>query len=137
MTLAVAGFKGKALASTSTGSAVAKIAEVRNWSLMADQDELDVTSQESSGDREFISGLGRWSAKIEQFQLSTVGGHQALYDVLKAKTRCNFEFYPTGSSSQGVYSGAGFIQHWELNDPNDDAAISNVEVQGTGSLTRA
>lgn len=136
-TQAIQGYKGIVKASSSTGGALAKVAEIRGFSIMTDADEIDVTTQESSGDREFLLGNANWTAKLEELHLSTNAGHGVLFDLLQSGLRANYEFYPTGSSSIASYSGQGLIKHWELSAPNADAEVSNVDVRGTGVLTRA
>lgn len=135
-TASIAGFKGIVKASTATGVATATIAEVRDFTLTMETDEIDVSTRETSGDRSFLGGMRRWSGSIEALSLSTNTGHQALYDVLKAGTEVDFDFFPTGSSSEGAWEGPGQITNWELGSPNDDAELVNVEIVGTSGLTR-
>ena len=136
-TSAVAGYKGKVLASTSTGGAVTSIAEVRNFSLSVEHAEIDATSHDSSGDREIVAGTGSWSGTAEYLQVMANATHQETYDVLVARTKVLFEFYPTGSSGDGYYSGTGFFKSWENSSPNDDANATNVSFVGTGALARS
>jgi len=135
-TSAVAGYKGKVLASTSTAGAVTALAEVRNFTLTVEHAEIDATSHDSSGDREVIGGTGSWNGTAEYLQVMANATHQETYDVLVARTQVLFEFYPTGSSGDGYYSGQGYFTNWELASPNDDALGTSVSMVGSGALTR-
>jgi predicted secreted protein len=135
-TSAVAGYKGKVLASTESTGGVTSIAEVKNFNLTAEMAEIDATSHDSSGDREVIGGTGSWSGTAEYLQVMANATHQEAYDVLVGRTLVAFEFYPTGSSGDGYYSGTGYFNNWELASPNDDALAVSVSLVGTGALSR-
>ena len=135
-TSAVAGYKGKVLASTSSTGAVTSIAEVRNFSLTVEHAEIDATSHDSSGDREVIGGTGSWSGSADFLQVMSNATHQETYDMLVNRTQALFEFYPTGSSGDGYYYGNGYFTNWELSAPNDDALATSISLVGTGALTR-
>ena len=57
------------MAITGTGGAVKldanKIAEISNWSLDLGADDIDVTSFDSNGWKEYLAGLKEWSGSIE------------------------------------------------------------------------
>jgi len=135
-TSAVAGYKGKVMASTSTGGTVTAIAEVRNFTLTLEHAEIDATSHDSSGDREVVAGTGSWSGSAEYLHVQANATHQETFDVLLKRTLVDFEFYPTGSSGHGYYSGSGYFTNWELGSPNDDATAVGVSMVGTGALSR-
>lgn len=137
-TSAIAGYKGvMALTSTSTAAAgLSEIAEVRNWSISVEHAEIDATSHDSSGDREVIAGTGSWTASFEVLHVQGSTDHQAIFDALTGRTKILGEWYPTGSSSDGYYSGLGFLTNWELSSPNDDALIATGGFVGSGTLTR-
>ena len=135
-TAAVAGYKGKVLASTASGQTETAIAEVKNFNLSVEMAEIDATSHDSSGDREVIGGTGSWSGTAEYLQVMANATHQETYDVLVARTLVDFEFFPTGSSGDGFYSGSGYFNNWELASPNDDALAVSISLIGTGPLSR-
>jgi hypothetical protein len=135
-TSSIAGYKGVAAFSTATGQAVTGLVEMRNFNLTAEHAEIDATSHDSSGDREVIAGTGNWSGTVEFLHVQAEATHQELVDVLLARTKIDAEFYPTGSSSDGYYSGSGYFNSWELASPNDDAEAANAALVGTGALTR-
>lgn len=135
-TSAIAGYKGVMAASTSDSTSVSEIAEVRNFTITMEHAEIDATSHDSSGDREVIAGTGSWSATADLLHVQGSTDHQAIFDVMKARTKIRSEWYPTGSSSDGMYHGSGFFTNWELGAPNDDAAQTTISFVGSGALTR-
>jgi len=136
-TSSIAGYKGKVMASTSsTGGTLTAIAECRNFALDVTHDAIDATSHDSSGDRELVAGTGSWSGTAEYLQVMANATHQEAYDVLVNRTNVTFEWYPTGSSAGGYYSGSGYFSGWNLNSPNDDTLTASVTIVGTGALTR-
>lgn len=136
MSNARAGYTAKLLTSTSTGGSLSELAELRDYTLSAQHNEIDVTSHKSSGDREVIGGIGQWSGSADLLSLPNNTGHQAMYDVLKARTKVLAEFYPTGSSSDGYFSGSIFFTGYDLSAPNEDALAVSVSFVGDGPLTR-
>lgn len=135
-TSAIAGYKGVIGISATTGGAVAEVAEIRNFEVSMDHAPIDATSHDSSGDKEIIAGLGSWSGSAEFLHVQANSGHQSLFDVLAARTKVLFEFYVTGSSSDGWYNGEGFMTGFALSAPNEDAAATNVSFEGSEVLVR-
>lgn len=139
-TAAQAGYKGAFFFSTSTSGTKTRAVEIQDWSLSFDHAEIDATSHDSSGTREVIAGTGSWSGSADALHVMSSGGagsHNAAFDVLTAKTLVDFEFIPTGSSSDGYYEGMGFFTNFELSAPNEDALATSLSLVGTGALTRA
>lgn len=135
-TSAVAGYKGIFKSSTAAGGGKTTLGELRSFSLSVEHAEIDATSHDSSGDREVIAGVGSWSGSAEALHLQGDTEHNELFDVLVNRTKVDFEWYPTGSSGDGYYSGSGYFSSWEVSAPNEDAAAVNVGLVGTGALTR-
>lgn len=135
-TAATAGFKGELFLSTSTGGAVAKIAELRNYELTVEVPMIDAKSRDSGTNPDSIPGIESWSWTAEYLEVSTNAGHRSVFDVAIAATKIKCELYPTGSSSEQSFTGEGYMENWGSVSPNDDAAASNVSFRGTGALTR-
>lgn len=138
-TAAIAGYKGAIMFSTSTGSAVARAVEITDWSLSLEHNEFDATSHDSSGTREVIAGIDQWNGSAEMLHVMTgsgAGSANAVFDVIVNKTKTIFEFYPTGSSGGGYYSGEGFFTGFEVSSPNEDALTTSLTFVGSGALTR-
>ena len=139
-TAAIAGYKGAFFFSTSTSGAKTRMVEVQDFTLTVEHSEIDATSHDSSGTREVIGGISSWSGSADVLMVLSSGGpgsHNAAFDVLIAKTLVDFEFIPTGSSSDGYYEGQGFFTNFELGSPGEDALATSLSLVGTGSLTRA
>ena len=136
-TAALAGYKAALFFSTSTGGALTRIAEMRDYTLSAEHAEIDGTSHDSSGDREVIAGTGSWSGSAELLTVIANATHKSAFDLLTARTKFDAEFYPTGSSSDGLFSGQMFMRTHEQSSPNEDALATNISFVGTGVLTRS
>lgn len=139
-TAAVAGYKGAFFFSTSTSGTETRAVEVTDFTLTGEHAEIDATSHDSSGTREVIAGIDSWSGSAEALHVMSSGAAgtmNAALDVLLAKTLVDFEFIPTGSSSDGYYAGSGYFTNWELSAPGEDALATSLSFVGTGALTRA
>lgn len=135
-TSSLAGYKALLTLSTASGQAKTRLAELRDYTMTLEHAEVDATSHDSSGTREVVAGTDSWTGSAELLHVQANETHQELFDVLSGKTKVDFQFAPTGSSSDGSYSGSGFITSFELGAPNEDALNSNVNFVGTGTLTR-
>lgn len=135
MTDALQGYLGVMKASTAKGATPAKVAEVRNFELMIEAQEIDATSHDSSGDDENIMGKVSWSGTAESLHVQGNAGQQALHDVMVNRTKVDLEFYPhSESDGHGYLFGSGFVDEWELADPNDSAAAVSLAFVGDGIL---
>lgn len=137
-TSALAGYKAiLAFSTSSTGGALTAVAELRDYTMSVEHAEIDATSHDSSGDREIIAGTGSWSGTAELLTVMGNATHQSAYDMLVARTKFAAEFRPTGSSSDGYFSGALFLTGLDMSAPNDDAFATSISFVGTGVLTRS
>lgn len=132
----IAGFRGVFGFSTSTGGAIDELGSLKGFSLNMNHAPIDVTTFDSSGSRDFVAGLNQWDGTADYLQVQTATDHKALSDLIGTRTKIDFVFYPTGSSSDGYYSGSGFFTNWGISAPMEDALSANVAFQGTGTLTR-
>lgn len=138
-TSAIAGYKGALMFSTSTGGTVTRAAEITDWNLDITHDEIDATSHDSSGTRERIAGIDSWEGSAEMLHVMSsgdAGSANAIFDIITAKTKIDFEFYPTGSSDDGYYAGEGFFTGFNLSSPAEDALATSLSFIGSGQLTR-
>ncbi len=136
MSNALAGYKAFLSLSTATGQSKTRIVELRDYTMSPTHAEIDATSHDSSGDREIIAGTGAWSGTADLLHVTAEATQQEAYDVLVARALIDFEFVPTGSSSDGTFSGSGFVTGFDLSAPNDDASNTSLTYQGSGALTR-
>ena len=135
-TASLAGYKAFLSISTASGQSKTRVAELRDYTLTVEHAEIDATSHDSSGTREVIAGIDSWSGSAELLTVLANTEQKELYDVTVAKTLVDFEFVPTGSSSDGSFSGSGFMRTHEQGAPNEDALNTNVSIVGSGALTR-
>lgn len=135
-TSGIGGFKAKLMLSTVASGAVTLVAELRDFNINATNDPLNVTSHDSSGDREIISGITQWSGDANALFVPNNATHKALWDLLDAGTKVEGEFFPTGSSSDGYYSGRIVVTGWNPAAPMEEALALDVTFDGTGALTR-
>lgn len=133
----IAGYKGILALSTATSGTLSPIAEVRNWTISQAMSSIDVTTHDSSGYRDIVAGIVSWSGTAEFLYVTSSTDHKGIFDVMVNKTAVDAEFYPTGSSSDGYYSGDVYLTSFDLNSPNEDALASNITFEGNGQLTRS
>jgi len=124
--MAIAGTGG----SVSTGAN--KIAELSNWSLDLGADDIDVTSFDSNGWKEFLAGLKEWSGSIEgNLKTDDTNGQKAILNAWLAGTALEFTF----EVSSGVtFEGEALVKP-SIEVPVDDKASFSCDIQGTGPLT--
>jgi predicted secreted protein len=108
-----------------------KVAEIANWSLDLGADDIDVTSFDSNGWKEFLAGLKEWSGSIEGNFVSTdTDGQKA---ILQAWVNGN-ELVFTFEVSSGVsFTGNAYVKP-SIEVPVDDKASFSCDFQGTGPL---
>jgi TP901-1 family phage major tail protein len=135
MTEAIAGYKGMMLASTSSsGGTRTKVAELTDFTVMVEADEIDVTSHESSGDEEVIIGKIAWSATASAMHLQSDASQQVLFDALTNRTPVEWEFFPTGALSGGSLLGYGYVDEWDHGSPLSEALVVDVGIVGTETM---
>lgn len=124
------------MAVTGTGGAVKlgtnKIAEISNWSLDLGADDIDVTSFDSDGWKEYLAGLKEWSGSIEgNFDSTDTAGQKAILNAWLNGTKLSFTF----EVSAGVtFTGDAYVKP-SIEVPVDDKASFSCDIQGTGALT--
>jgi predicted secreted protein len=134
-TAAVQGYKGTIRISTD-GVTYNSFAEVRDIEVTGQVDMIDATSHDSSGAKEFIPGLSEWSGTIGALYIETNATQNTVRDALLGKTKLYLEFRPHGAvTGKYQYKGECYIKNWKPTSPNSDAAMVNIEMQGTGTLT--
>ena len=131
----IAGYKAIVKTSTSTGGAVTKIGELRDYTLDVTHTTFDATSHDSSGERERIGGITDWVGSADALYVDDNASQRQVFTALNERTKVDFEFMPVGSSSGDHWTGPGFITGHSLTGPNEDAAALAIELEGTGILT--
>lgn len=109
-----------------------KVAEIANWSLDLGADDIDITSFDSDGWKEYLAGLKEWSGSAEgNFKPDDTDGQKAILNAWLNGTKVAFKF---NVSSTVVFEGDAFVKP-SIEVPVDDKASFSVDIQGTGALT--
>jgi predicted secreted protein len=109
-----------------------KIAEISNWSLDLGADDVDITSFDSNGWKEYLAGLKEWSGSIEgNLKVDDTNGQKAILDAWLAGTALEFTF----EVSSGVTFEGDALVKPSIEVPVDDKASFSCDITGTGELT--
>lgn len=124
------------MAITGTGGAVKlganKIAEIANWSLDLGADDIDITSFDSNGWKEYLAGLKEWSGSIEgNLVTGDTNGQKAILNAWLNGEELEFTF----EVSTGVTFKGDALVKPSIEVPVDDKASFSCDIQGTGALT--
>jgi len=124
------------VAVTGTGGAVKistnKVAEIENWSLDLGADDIDITSFDSNGWKEYLAGLREWSGSCEgNFDSTDTSGQKAILNAWLAGNKLEFTFVVSDSVS---FKGEAYVKP-SIEVPVDDKASFSCDFQGTGPLT--
>lgn len=135
MSQAFAGFNGKVYISTDGGTTYNAIGEMKEAKLSIKQDDMNVTSFDSSGWSESIPGMKEWEVSTEGLYLYSNTGQDALYNALVNGSTIRLRLLPkTGTGNKG-YQGDAFISSWETNTAVDDPVSLSADFKGTGTLS--
>ena len=124
------------MAITGTGGAVKlntnKVAEISNWSLDLGADDVEITSFDSNGWKEYLAGLKEWSGSIEgNLKTDDTNGQKAILNAWINGETLEFTF----EVSPGVsFQGEAFVKP-SIEVPVDDKASFSCDITGTGALT--
>ena len=124
------------MAITGTGGAVKlganKIAELSNWSLDLGADDIDITSFDSNGWKEYLAGLKEWSGSIEgNLKTGDTNGQKAILNAWLSGAPLAFTFVV---SSGVTFQGSALVKP-SIEVPVDDKASFSCDITGTGALT--
>ena len=124
------------MAVTGTGGAVKvsanKVAEISNWSLDLGADDIDITSFDSNGWKEYLAGLKEWSGSIEgNLVTGDTNGQKAILNAWLNGEELEFTF----EVSTGVTFKGDALVKPSIEVPVDDKASFSCDIQGTGPLS--
>lgn len=109
-----------------------KVAEINSWSLDLGADDIDITSFDSNGWKEFLAGLKEWSGSFEgNFVPTDTNGQQALINAWLNGQSVSLELRIDATKK---FSGSAFVKP-SVEMPVDDKGSFSCDFQGTGQLT--
>ena len=109
-----------------------KVAEIANFSLDLGADDIDITSFDSEGWKEFLAGLKEWSGSFEgNFVPGDTNGQKAILNAWLNGTALELDFKV---SDTVTFSGSAYVKP-SIEVPHDDKASFSCDIQGTGALT--
>ena len=126
-----------AAASTATTSQT-QITELKNYVLTVAANEIDVTSHDSSGWKETLTGTRSWSWTADLVYLSTGPMQGALRANLLGATPAllNISFKQSTSNSAKKYQGKTRLTGFELSHEQDSEVLGKLSGVGSGILVR-
>ena len=145
-TASVPGFRAALyLATSSSGVAIVKFGELKDFTLTVAQGALDATSKDSAGWKEFLSGLNEWGGSGSGLYLleSSNGGQVSAWAALTQGNLLSVTFYEgssasiTGGTTWQKYTGTAVITGFDIESPLDGAAGLKIALKGTGPITKA
>ena len=109
-----------------------KIAEISNWSLDLGADDIEITSFDSEGWKEYLAGLKEWSGSIEgNLKTDDTNGQKAILNAWLAGEKLEFTFEV---SSGVIFKGDALVKP-SIEVPVEDKASFSCDITGTGALT--
>jgi predicted secreted protein len=109
-----------------------KVAEISNWSLDLGADDIEITSFDSEGWKEYLAGLKEWSGSIEgNLKTDDTTGQKAILNAWINGETLEFTFEV---SSGVIFKGDALVKP-SIEVPVDDKASFSCDIQGTGALT--
>lgn len=124
--MAIAGKGGSVYISTN------KVAEIKSWTINCDADNIDVTSFDSNGWKEFLAGLKEWSGSFEgNFKPDDTNGQRALITAWQNGSTVSLELRIDTTKK---ITGSAYVK-FSIEMPVDDKASISFDFQGTGQPT--
>ena len=122
-------------ASTATTSQTA-IAELKDYTLTVNRAEIDVTSHDSSGFKEVLSGIADWAWTADVLYLSTQASQADARDALLNSQLVNITFKQTTANASKKFQGKMRMTQFTVGHPTNDAVVGTMAGVGHGTLTR-
>lgn len=108
---------------------------VTDFSLNITQDTIDVTTFDSSREKDFLASDSSWSGSFNALVAydATEGIETAFADVTSGSSVAIL--FSSGSSGDPTYGGNCFITSWEKSGSKGSATTIAISFQGTGTIT--
>lgn len=137
-TQAIAGYVGKVYESIDGGANYREIGEMRNFTKRIKQDMINADSHSGGGDHDAIPGIRSWDADAECLYVSSDAAQDEIDTAIANRTKVKFRFDPEGTAAgKDRWSGDGFWEDAEIQDPTGDAAVRNMKIHGVGAFTKS
>lgn len=126
---------GKMYISEDGGSTFVEVGNLTNVNIEENTDMQD-SSDNSSGYRSFLPGLGAWTATADAFFNAADAGQDDVKTALNGKTLVDFKFVDEEGTGNQQWTGQGYVSGRTLNLVNLDGPIAtNLTITGNGALT--
>ena len=130
-------YSSTAIASTATTSQT-KWLGLQDYTLTLDRDEIDVTSHDSSGFHDNLSGIAKWSWDAKIVYAST-GAQQGALRAMVLGTNpalVPISFAQSTSKTAQKYVGKTRITGFSVSHGTDNAVLGTMKGVGSGPLVR-
>lgn len=124
------GFLG--IAATSTGTS-AEVGEVRQWAIDVTQDNIDASSNDSSGWNEFLAGQRGW--QITAQALYARENEQVLLRESLSSAATRFFTLQPSTAVTAKWTGTGRVASYRVGGTHNDVVLFDLVIQGTAALT--
>jgi predicted secreted protein len=117
-----------------------KVAEISDWTMDFDVDNVDVTSFDSAGWKEFLNTLVAWSGKLEGNAVpGDTTGQQAIFMAATngASGAATLAAVFKMTTTVPTITGTILVKKVSYDVPVADKVKFSVDYQGTGTLTPA
>ncbi|MDQ7794149.1 MAG: phage tail tube protein [bacterium] len=109
-----------------------RVAEIAKWSLDCKADNIDVTSFDSEGWKEFLAGLKEWSGSFEgNFKPTDTNGQAAIINAWLNGTPVSLECRIDATKK---FAGSALVS-FGIEMPVDAEGSFSCDYQGTAALT--
>lgn len=120
------------------GSSYGAVGKITDSSLSLEADAIDVSNHDSGGHREFLIGFDQGTISLEMNWDDADAGQEDLLDAWVNKTTFSARFrLQVDSGAHEFTVGTVLVTGLDLDGPNEDQATMSVELQLSGTITRA
>ena len=125
------GFLGISATSTGTSS---EIGEIRDWSIDVTQDQIDASSNDSSGWNEYLAGQRSWQLTGKALYVSAEADQNLLRESLSSAATRYYTLRPSTTLTT-KWAGTGRMASYRVGGTYNDVALFDFVVQGTAAVT--
>lgn len=115
------------------GSTLLAIAGQQGLTINRDKDTFEVTSKDSSGWKEFLSGFKEWSIDNDGIYVRSHNSHKALKKIFNEDDPVLIKV-TNQKAETDLFGGLAILQSYPIEAPYDDAVTYTASLQGTGEL---